>query len=509
MKKTLLSGYQYASSVGAPPNSEDRVQKVQGSPLTPKSGGNQPASDAELSEKSEELREQAPYFPEEVYRRLPDFLHQGVTLARTRRERDMLLMGMIANISGCLPGVQILYDQMYFSLHLYYVAIAQAGTGKGVLALAAYLPEAIHIHYEKQNELLRKQYEEAELAWELEVKEANRQKRKANLELKPKEPRAICIKVSPNLSKSQLIIHLRTNGKLGVIINASELDMVSEAMKQDCGKHDAVFRAAAQHEEVSSSYKIDKEQIWVYDPHLVLCLSGTPSQLLSFIASMENGMFSRIGFYTAQSQWEWHSAAPRKGVVEYRAFFRELSAKLLEMHLVLLQSPTEIVFTDAQWEEHTALFSSLLTGVVSEKAESPGAIVLRHGLLAMRIAGVLTMLRKCESGLLMTPYTCADEDFRTAIQLTEVLLEHSLLLSSSLPKASLQAQPLQAFYQIRPILARLGESFSYTEFMDKSREAGVSESSAKRWLKRAVKFKYLVKEEVGYRKTNKKWEKQG
>lgn len=117
-----------------------------------------------MSEKSEELREQAPYFPEEVYRRLPDFLHQGVTLARTRRERDMLLMGMIANISGCLPGVQILYDQMYFSLHLYYVAIAQAGTGKGVLALAAYLPEAIHIHYEKQNELLRKQYEEAELA---------------------------------------------------------------------------------------------------------------------------------------------------------------------------------------------------------------------------------------------------------------------------------------------------------------------------------------------------------
>lgn len=35
IEKTLLSGYQYASSVGTPPNSGDRVQKVQGSPLTP------------------------------------------------------------------------------------------------------------------------------------------------------------------------------------------------------------------------------------------------------------------------------------------------------------------------------------------------------------------------------------------------------------------------------------------------------------------------------------------
>ena len=507
IEKSLTAGYQYAASTGKPQNSENGVHKVQGSPLTPKPGQGAPLSEEELSGISEELRSQAPYFPEEVYRHLPPFLHRGVELARTRRERDMLLMGMIANISGCLPGVQILYDQMYFSLHLYYTAIAQAGTGKGVLALAAYLPEAIHAHYEKQSEQERTQYEEALLNWELELKEANRQKRKPNVSLKPKEPRAICIRVSPNLSKSQLIIHLRTNGKLGVIINASELDMVSSAMKQDCGKHDDVFRAAAQHEEVSSSYKTDKEQIWVYDPHLVLCLSGTPAQLAAFIASLENGMYSRIGFYTAQAQWEWHSAAPRQGGVEYRSFFRALGRELLEMHLLLLQSPTEVVFTDAQWEEHTACFSALLTGVVSEKEDSPGAIVLRHGLLAMRIAGVLTVLRKCESGLLMTPYTCTDEDFRTAMQLTNVLLEHSLLLSSSLPQTAVQVRPLQSFYQIRPVLDGLERTFSYTAFIKKSRDAGLAESTAKRWLSRAVKFKFIVKEENSYRKTGKKWEK--
>lgn len=505
--KSLTAGYQYAASAEKPQNSPDKVHRVQGSPLTPKPGQEAPLSEDELLGISEELRSQAPYFAEEVYRHLPSFLHRGVELARTRRERDMLLMGMIANISGCLPGVQILYDQMYFSLHLYYIAIAQAGTGKGVLALAAYLPEAIHAHYEKQSEVARAQYEEALLNWELELKDANRQKRKPSTSLKPKEPRAICIRVSPNLSKSQLIIHLRTNGKLGVIINASELDMVSSAMKQDCGKHDDVFRAAAQHEEVSSSYKTDKEQIWVYDPHLVLCLSGTPAQLPAFIASLENGMYSRIGFYTAQAQWEWHSAAPRQGGVEYRTFFRTLSKELLEMHLLLLQSPTEVVFTDAQWEEHTACFSALLTGVVSEKEDSPGAIVLRHGLLAMRIAGVLTMLRKCESGLLMTPYTCTDEDFRTAMQLTNVLLEHSLLLSSSLPTTAIQVRPLQSFYQIRPVLDGLECTFSYTAFINKSREAGLAESTAKRWLSRAVKFKYIVKEEHSYRKTGKKWGK--
>lgn len=504
-ERDITAGYQYVISSKSPSISAGEAHWAQGSPTAPSRAVDPEEDEDELSAKSEALREQAPYFPDELFDRLPELLRTGTSLARSKRERDMLLMGMLANISGCLPGVRILYDQLYCSPHLYFVAIAHAGTGKGVLALASLLPDAINEHYLKENKRTRREYDEALLRWEMEQKEATRGKRIANLDLRPEEPKRICLKLSPNLSKSQLIISLEENGSLGVIINAPELDMVSNAMRQDCGKHDDVFRAAFQHEEVSSYYKIDHRQITAHEPHLAFCFAGTPAQLISFIISLENGMYSRTSLYTAQSQWVWRSAAPKKNGEDLRAVFRGLSERLLEMHLFLLQSPTEVVFTPAQWAEHTQRFGALLTGVVSEKEDTPGAIVLRHGLMAARIACVLTALRKCECAWAMPEYTCTDDDFHTAMQVTEVLLEHSLLLSTSLPGNSQKPRPLQAFFRIRPVLEHLTKRFTFTEFMNEADKEGVPRSTAKRLLAKVVKLLLIEKEGDSYRKTKKEW----
>ena len=91
--------------------------------------------------KSEEFRRVAPYFPEEVFEHLPDLLAQGVKAAGSYRERDMLLMAMITNISACLPEVRVLYDQVYYSPHLYYMVIAHAGGGRGWCLWPACCPE--------------------------------------------------------------------------------------------------------------------------------------------------------------------------------------------------------------------------------------------------------------------------------------------------------------------------------------------------------------------------------
>lgn len=504
MEKTLFAGYQYANSVGMPSKREVRVHQVQGSPfVTPEPSAEGEDAD-ELSAKSNELLQQMPYFPDEIFDRLPQFLSTGVEVARSKRERDMLLMGMLANISGCLPGVQILYDQLYFSPHFYFTAIARAATGKGVLALAALLPDAINEHYIQLGKQAKRKYDEELLRWEMEQREALKNKRLPNLDLRPEEPVKIAFQVSPNVSKSRLIIFLEANGKLGVVMNASELDMVSNAMRMDCGKHDDVFRAAFQHEVASSAFKVDGRQIVAHDPHLACCFSGTPAQLIAFIQSLENGLYSRIGFYTAQGQWKFRSAAPRKGGRELRAVFGELSEELLKMHLFLAQSPTEVVFSPEQWSRHTARFSEMLTEVVSEKDDSPAAIVLRHGLIAARIATVLTALRKCECAWSMTEYVCTDDDFDTAMRLTEVLLEHSLLLSSSLPGDRQKPRPLQAFYRIRPVLNELDKSFTYSEFVDKAGRYGVSLSAAKRFLKKLLAVKLVEREDGRYVKMHSK-----
>ena len=40
------------------------------------------------------------------------------------------------------------------------------------------------------------------------------------------------LKVAPNISKSQLILALEAGGAVGLVMNATELDMISSAMHQ-------------------------------------------------------------------------------------------------------------------------------------------------------------------------------------------------------------------------------------------------------------------------------------
>ena len=160
----------------------------------------------------------------------------------------------------------------------------------------------------------------------------------------PEKPEYLYLCGAPSTSKNQLIRRLKINGKLGLIINASELDMISGAMKQKCGHHDDVFH----HEPVSTDYKIDDQIICAEDPHLALSFTGTPNQLAFFIPSLDNGLYSRFAILTAESRWKYRSAAPIKGKEDYDTFFKKLSGEVLDMFLFLQQSPTEVILSDSQ-----------------------------------------------------------------------------------------------------------------------------------------------------------------
>ena len=111
-------------------------------------------------------------------------------------------------------------------------------------------------------------YDKAFFEWELELKKAQAEKRSPDFSLRPKEPVRKLLTLSPNVSKSMLISALEESGKLGCCINATELDMVSGAIRNDYGKHDDVFRAAFQHEVVSADFKVNGRQVVAHNPHL-------------------------------------------------------------------------------------------------------------------------------------------------------------------------------------------------------------------------------------------------
>ena len=501
------SGYRYADMNKGPETPASRAHKAQGSPMR-YSEPNEEEEEAELEKlEADKLRREVPCLPDELFDRLPDFLKRGLTHVRNKRERDILLLSMITNISGCLPGVRMNYGGMVYSADLYLVALAGSGRGKGVMQLAAILPAAIQEYYDELNRKDEREYRQKLLKWNLEERLAAQEKRVPDLDQCPEMPVERILKVAPNISKSQLILALEAGGAVGLVMNASELDMISSAMHQEYGKHDDVMRAASQHEEVSSYFKTDHRLVVVSDPHLALCASGTPAQLHKFISSLENGMYSRVAFYVGQAHWEYKSANPGKARLDMRAYFKGMGEELLRMFIFLSGSPTEVVFAEEQWKEHTERFRTYLREVVAEDDDSPGAIVLRHGLMMSRIAMVLTALRKCEPQWNTSEWKCSDEDFRTAMQIVDVLLEHSLLLSTSMDDTAGRIRPVKAFFKLRPVLKKMPREFTYSELMAAANEAGLPTASVKRYLLRLVYYQIVEKEDGKYRKTGKSWPK--
>ena len=499
------SGYRYADMNKGPETPASRAHKAQGS-LRRYSDSGEEGEEAEIEKlEADKLRRNVPCLPDELFDRLPDFLKRGLTHVRNKRERDILLLSMITNISGCLPGVRMNYGGMVYSADLYLVALAGSGRGKGVMQLAAILPAAIQGYYDELNRKDEREYRQKLLKWNLEERLAAQEKRVPDLDQCPEMPVERILKVAPNISKSQLILALEAGGAVGLVMNASELDMISSAMHQEYGKHDDVMRAASQHEEVSSYFKTDHRLVVVSDPHLALCASGTPAQLHKFISSLENGMYSRVAFYVGQAHWEYKSANPGKARLDMRAYFKGMGEELLRMFIFLSGSPTEVVFTEEQWKEHTERFRTYLREVVAEDDDSPGAIVLRHGLMMSRIAMVLTALRKCEPQWNTSEWKCSDEDFRTAMQIVDVLLEHSLLLSTSMDDTAGRIRPVKAFFKLRPILRTMPREFTYSELMAAANEAGLPTASVKRYLLRLVYYQIVEKEDGKYRKTGKSW----
>ena len=499
------SGYRYADMNKGPETPASRAHKAQGSPMR-YSEPNEGEEEAELEKlEADKLRREVPYLPDELFDRLPDFLKRGLMHVRNKRERDILLLSMITNISGCLPGVRMNYGGMVYSADLYLVALAGSGRGKGVMQLAAILPAAIQEYYDELNRKDEREYRQKLLKWNLEERLAAQEKRVPDLDQCPEMPVERILKVAPNISKSQLILALEAGGAVGLVMNASELDMISSAMLQEYGKHDDVMRAASQHEEVSSYFKTDHRLVVVSDPHLALCASGTPAQLHKFISSLENGMYSRVAFYVGQAPWEYKSANPGKARLDMRAYFKGMGEELLRMFIFLSGSPTEVVFTEEQWKEHTERFRTYLREVVAEDDDSPGAIVLRHGLMMSRIAMVLTALRKCEPQWNTSEWKCSDEDFHTAMQIVDVLLEHSLLLSTSMDDTAGRIRPVKAFFKLRPVLKKMPREFTYSELMAAANEAGLPTASVKRYLLRLVYYQIVEKEDGKYRKTGKSW----
>ena len=370
-------------------------------------------------------------FPLAVYDVLPDYLRRCCAPFEGH-EKAVMLLGTLAVLSGCFPGVGGTYNKRRHWLNLFVFIIAPAASGKGTLGWARKLAQPWHKRLTDASKAARAEYD-AELA-----AYKNAGKAKASLTPPPDAPPAYKLLYLPgNTTAAALATALAENDGRGIMCE-TETDTLSGALGADFGNFSDVLRKAFHHEPVSLLRKTDRQHLDLERPALSIALTGTPGQLPRLMPTAEDGLVSRFVFYTFEQTAVWQDVGPSAGPA-LDPYFDALAGELSRMIEATPGPnetgayPVEITLATADWLRLNMAGAAGL----NEAAQTGGAAnsqAFRLGLIAWRIAGLLTVLRCFENGQAPAGRLVADPaDVGTALTIMDTARAHALAVLASLP----------------------------------------------------------------------------
>lgn len=386
-------------------------------------------SNNDNDEPADDLIKSTPYIPESVYENLPPTLLECCKVFTDFRERDVFLTGAIAILSGCLPNVSGEYSGNLVYPNLFSFILAPAASGKGALKFAKVLANKYHAKTLDKSVQDKKDYD-AKIAASKKVAKKTYPTLIGGL---PKEPKFKVVYIPANTSNAKVIQHLEHNDGRGIMCE-TEADTLGQTFKNEWGSYSDMLRKAFHHETISISRKTDSEFVEVNEPQLSVALSGTPKQVFGIINSAEDGLFSRFIFYVFKTDSIWLDPSPKGNPINLTSFFDKQSQHVLKMVEFFETDEMKLHLTDEQWEELNAEFKTFLEQVNTFVSEDALSVVKRLGLILYRFCMIFSAIRKFETNNLSKEIYCTDVDFKTALALTKVYLEHSIMMFNNLPK---------------------------------------------------------------------------
>lgn len=405
-----------------------------------------PDADSEELQFEEDKNFNTPLLPVKIYQNLPKILSDICVLFPKGIEQDILFLSALTICSGILPNVEGVYFNRKLSPHLYLFITGPAAAGKGTMVWSRMLGQTIHEEmvreYVVAHEVYLKEMEEYE----------NLPKSKKVGMPKPEEPNRTMLFIPANSSSAALTQLLAENRFRGIIFE-SEADTLSNTAKQDWGDSSDIFRKAFHHENTSVARKTNREMTEITDPHLTICLSGTPNQVHNLMTDVENGLFSRFMYYAFHDSRGFLNPFVSYHTVDYDAFFISKSVELYHFHEKLKNLSRAINFklTEAQGERFTHFFQNMLDKNKMLLSRDLDANTKRLGVITFRIAMILSALRlmELEIGQKIKPtLVCTDQDFETAIVLASTLESHAVAVYQKMPKVAIKGTRLNFFEKL-------------------------------------------------------------
>ncbi len=416
--------------------------------------------------------DKVPHFPESLYFQLPDFLKRVVEICTSNEERDIMLLGSLVTLSACLSKIHGIYDGKKVFANLYLFITAQASAGKGRLVHCKQLVKPIHKALREQARMIKQEYE-------LELSDYNSKKGKEEGVEKPNKPQEKMLFIPANNSTTGVFQLLSDNEGKGLIFE-TEGDTLAQAFKSDYGNYSDGFRKAFHHETISYYRRTDREYVDIESPSLSTVLSGTPKQISSLIPNAENGLFSRFIFYFMNVQPIWKdvfATTSAKGLDEY---FDELGNEFHELYKSLMANP-EIQFclSADQQSQFNDFFSQVQTKYIAIQGLDYMATVRRLGLVAFRMAMVLSVLRIFETGDLPEQIICDEQDFQSALAMIKILVQHSSKVFSELPE---DIKPQKRPNRKEKFLEKLPHNFNRQKYLEVAKSLSIPNKTAEGYI---------------------------
>lgn len=419
-----------------------------------------------------ELKQEVENLPAAIYEQLPEFLKKVVVHATSNEERDILLLGTLVVLSGCLPTFYGVYDGKKVFANLFLFITARASAGKGRLVHCKQLVLPIHRYLREQAKLLRKEYE-------VQLLEYNQMKGNDEKGEKPGKPPEKMLLIPANNSTTGVFQLLHDNEGRGMLFE-TEGDTLAQAFKSDYGNYSDGFRKAFHHETISYYRRTDREYVDIESPCVSTVLSGTPKQVSALIPSAENGLFSRFIFYYMNVQPMWKDVFLFSGDESLDAYFNSLGYEFFELYKNLKeQGAIEFRLTPEQQAQFNQFFGQVQGAYVSLKGLDYLATVRRLGLIAFRISMILSALRIMEHGTIPQQVVCEEQDFQTTLKMIKTLVKHAAKVFSELPEEEQlpkRKNKRERFYKALP------KEFTRQNYADIAVRQGIPDKTAQYYI---------------------------
>lgn len=408
----------------------------------------------------------------EIYEHLPEPLKELFTPIQNAHERDILLLGTLTVLSGCMPNVMGFYDRKWVSPNLYTFIEAPAGSGKGVLSWTRLIGMEVHKMLLEETNLAKQKFED--------LKREKIKQKDADLS-SLKEPPYKLLFIPANNSASSVVQTLSENEGAGILFS-TEADTLANALAQDWGNFSDVLRAAFHHEPVEMQRRQNREHFSVEHPRLSVLLTGTRGQVMRLIPDTENGLFSRFMFYSFPAVPTFRNVFSHTGTDPGHAF-RKVGQMVQGLYLFLKEQPEAIhLYFDEKQQAYFMQQFQFITKVAHRDSGTPIlATIHRLGLICFRMSMILTIVRFYHhpKRVKKTAINIHSVDVQISVNVAYSLLYHANILIADMKNGSKNIQ-IQAKQQ--RFFKSLPAEFNWTQAVDLGQKMNMSPSSVRRYL---------------------------